>query len=148
MHIRDDDLTGEKTIQLLQEHLDNMQQVTPPGSVHALDLSGLRAANVSFWSVWDGDTLLGCGALKELDKATGEVKSMRTKEAQRGRGVAKRMLEHIIRVATARGYTVLNLETGSQTAFLPARTLYARYGFEVCGPLCGLQRGPQQRVYD
>ncbi|MBD2107302.1 GNAT family N-acetyltransferase [Nodosilinea sp. FACHB-13] len=134
MHIREDDLTGPQIIALLREHLENMHEITPPGSVHALDLEKLRAPNITFWTAWDGDDLLGCGALKELDLTSGEVKSMRTPAAHRRKGIASSILEHIIDVARHRSYTHLYLETGSFPAFAPARTLYERYGFEYRGP--------------
>ncbi len=134
MEIRHDDLTGEQIIGLLQEHLDDMHAITPPESVHALDLTGLRAPEVTFWSVWDADTLVGCGALKELDETSGEIKSMRTVEAQRGRGVGARVLEHLLRVAAQRGYIRLYLETGSMAEFAPVRALYEKYGFVYRGP--------------
>ncbi|MBD2111511.1 MULTISPECIES: GNAT family N-acetyltransferase [Cyanophyceae] len=134
MHIREDDLTGPQIIALLREHLENMHEITPSGSVHALDLEQLRAPNITFWTAWDGNDLLGCGALKELDSTSGEVKSMRTPAAHRRKGIASSILEHIIDVARQRGYTHLYLETGSFPAFAPARTLYERYGFEYRGP--------------
>jgi putative acetyltransferase len=107
---------------------------SPPESVHALDLEGLRAADVTFWSVWDGDALVGCGALKELAPDHGELKSMRTAASHLRRGVAAAVLEHIVGVARGRGYRRLSLETGSAEAFAPARALYARFGFQFCGP--------------
>lgn len=134
MYIREDDLTGLQIIALLREHLENMHEITPPGSVHALDLERLRAPNINFWTAWDGDDLLGCGALKELDPTSGEIKSMRTPAAHRRKGVASSILEHIIAVAGQRGYTHLDLETGAFPAFAPARSLYERYGFEYRGP--------------
>ncbi len=130
MQIKKDPLTSPEIIQLLQEHLNNMLEITPSESVHALDLSGLRAPEISFWSVWQNNDLLGCGALKELDKHTGEVKSMRTKEQHRGKGVASSMLEHIISEAIKRNYTHLHLETGAFPEFKKARALYAKYGFD------------------
>ncbi len=130
MQVKKDPLTSPEIIQLLQEHLNNMLEITPSESVHALDLSGLRAPEISFWSVWQNNELLGCGALKELDKRTGEVKSMRTKEQHRGKGVASTMLEHIISEATKRNYTQLHLETGAFPEFEKARALYTKYGFE------------------
>lgn len=142
MDIREDDLTGEKIIALLQEHLDNMHEITPPESIHALDLNGLRVPEISFWSVWQDDDLLGCGALKALDATTGEVKSMRTKEAHRGKGVARTMLEHIIQQAERRGYTYLHLETGAMPAFAPARALYEKYGFDYSAPFGDYQDDP------
>ncbi|NER84837.1 MAG: GNAT family N-acetyltransferase, partial [Leptolyngbya sp. SIO1D8] len=106
-----------------------MHEITPPESVHALDLTSLRSPDITFWSVWDGDDLVGCGALKELDASMGEIKSMRTSRAHRRRGVASRVLEHIIQEAERRVYLRLNLETGAMPEFAPARALYSRYGF-------------------
>lgn len=137
MDIREDDLSGAAIAALLQEHLDNMHEITPPGSVHALDIEKLRSPEITFWSAWDGDELLGCGALKELDSTTGEIKSMRTSMAHRRKGVASKILEHIITTARQRGYERLYLETGSFPEFIPARSLYARYGFETCAPFVG-----------
>lgn len=134
MRIRVDDLTGEKVARLLQEHLDEMYEITPPESVHALDLDELRSPDVTFWSAWEGDDLLACGALKELDAKTGEIKSMRTAKTRRRKGVGSRILEHIIREAERRGYERLSLETGSMAEFAAARALYSRYGFEYRGP--------------
>ena len=132
--IREDDLSGDRIRAFLREHLDNMHEITPPGSVHALDLDGLRVPEVTFWSAWAGDLLMGCGALKELDARRGEIKSMRTVKTQRGRGVGSRILEHLIAAARARGYERLLLETGALPEFEPARRLYRRYGFEFRGP--------------
>lgn len=131
--IREDDLTGKEIAALLQEHLQNMHEITPPGSVHALDLEKLRSPAITFWTAWQGDELLGCGALKALGDNTGEIKSMRTAQAHRRKGVASKILEHIIQEAERRGYDRLNLETGAFPEFAPARALYARYGFEYCG---------------
>ena len=97
---------------------------------------------MTFWSVWDGRALLGCGALKEIDPRHGEIKSMRTAGAHRRRGVAKAMLTHIMTEAARRGYERLSLETGSQAAFEPARALYASFGFTRCGPFDGYQEDP------
>lgn len=129
-----DDLTGQEIANFLQEHLDEMHAITPPESTHALDLDALRLPNITFWSAWVGDELLGCGALKELDESTGEIKSMRTAKAHRGKGIASQMLEHLIQAAKRRSYQYLYLETGVLPEFLPARALYIKYGFEYCGP--------------
>ena len=129
-----DDLRGDDVAALLQEHLDDMHRHSPPESVHALDLDKLRRPEISFWVVREGQALLGCGALKQLDPRHGEIKSMRTANAHRGRGVGARILEHIIAEARTRGYARLSLETGTPAAFDPARRLYARYGFVECGP--------------
>lgn len=134
MDIRVDNLTDPRVIGLVGKHLEGMAQLSPPESIHALGLEALRKPDITFWTVWDGDDLLGCGALKELDGQHGEVKSMRTVAAHRRRGVAQHVLHHMIRVARERGYRHLSLETGSQTAFEPARVLYARFGFRYCAP--------------
>lgn len=133
LEIREDDLTGKKIANLLREHLENMHEITPPQSVHALNLEGLRSY-ITFWTAWEGDELLGCGALKELDSRSGEVKSMRTAKAHRRRGVASKILKHIIKEAERRAYDHLDLETGAFPEFAPARALYTRYGFEYRGP--------------
>ncbi|MBN3941321.1 GNAT family N-acetyltransferase [Nostoc sp. NMS9] len=134
LQIRSDDLTGKKIADLLREHIENMHEMTPPGSVHALDLEALRSPDITFWTAWEGSELLGCGALKELDSRSGEVKSMRTAKAHRRRGVASKILEHIIKEAERRAYDRLYLETGAIPEFAPARALYTRYGFEYRGP--------------
>ena len=134
MRIEVDDLSRPAVHALLQEHLANMYELSPPESVHALDLSKLRAPDITFWSVWDGATLVGCGALKQMSATEGEIKSMRTPKALRRRGAGRAVLEHIIAEAKRRGYRRLNLETGSQDGFVPARTLYESFGFTYCGP--------------
>ena len=134
MKIRTDDLQGREVAALLQEHLDEMHRITPAGSVHALDLDSLRSPDITFWCAWDGDALMGCDALKQLDSRCGEIKSMRTARQYLRRGVAAAVLQHIISEARGRGYRRLSLETGSQDGFAPARALYARHGFAVCGP--------------
>lgn len=134
LRIEIDDLTRAAVIDLLREHLDDMHALSPPESVHALDLAGLRTPDVTFWSVWDGDTLVGCGALKELDATHGEVKSMRTPARLRRRGAGRAVLAHIVDEARRRGYARLSLETGAMDAFRPAHRLYASFGFTFCGP--------------
>jgi putative acetyltransferase len=99
-----------------------------------MDVERLRRPDVSFWSAWEGETLLGCAALRELDATHGELKSMRTAPAARGRGVARALLAHVLAEARARGYARLSLETGSQPGFEPARRLYASAGFGRCAP--------------
>ena len=134
MQIEVDDLTRPEVRALLGEHLSNMHELSPPESVHALDISGLRSADMTFWTVWEGDVLLGCGALKELNPTHGEVKSMRTPMQMRRRGAGRAMLAHIINEARARHYSRLSLETGSMDAFKPAQKLYESFGFEFCAP--------------
>lgn len=134
MDIRIDDLRGAEVAALLQEHLDEMAQYSPPESIHALDLERLRRPEITFWTVWESGQLLGCGAIRQLDATHGEIKSMRTSKHHRRKGVAAVMLQHILDEAVRRGYRRLSLETGSPVAFEPARQLYARFGFAYCGP--------------
>jgi putative acetyltransferase len=134
MKIETDDLSRPQIHALLEEHLRGMHALSPPESVHALGLGKLRQPDITFWSAWDGDLLLGCGALKELDKTHGEIKSMRTPDAVRRRGAGRALLAHIVAEARSRGYRRLSLETGPVPAFAPAQHLYASAGFSVCGP--------------
>jgi putative acetyltransferase len=134
LQIRLDDLRGREIAALLQEHLQDMYATSPRESVHALDLDALRKPDISFWTLWDGATLAGCGALRQLDARHGEIKSMRTSGGYRRRGVGTRMLQHIIETAKQRGYSRLSLETGSMEYFAPARELYRRFGFTECEP--------------
>jgi putative acetyltransferase len=134
MEITIDDLSRSQVHDLLREHLRNMHLHSPPESVHALDLDALRLPQITFWTAWDHGDLLGCGALKELDRQHGEIKSMRTAAAHLRKGVARALLAHIIATARQRGYRRLSLETGSAAAFLPAHKLYESFGFSRCGP--------------
>jgi putative acetyltransferase len=142
MQIRVDDLTDPRIIALLQVHLRGMTLHSPPESIHALDLDGLRGPEITFWSVWNGEELLGFGALKELDLRHGEIKSMHTAAAHRKKGVARRLLEQILDEAERRNYSRLSLETGSMEAFEPARRLYAQFGFDYCGPFADYALDP------
>ncbi len=147
MQIKPDDLTGSAIKALLQEHLEHMRSISPPESTHALDLDGLRAPDVSFWCAWSAQQeLLGCGALKQLDAAQGEIKSMRTARAHLRKGVAAGMLTHLIDEARRRQYRSLHLETGSMAAFEPAQALYQRFGF-VYQPPFGAYRPDPNSVF-
>lgn len=142
MHIRSGELDHPEVIALLREHLRGMAELSPPESVHALDLDRLKRPDVTFWSAWEQENLLGCGALKQLDVEHGEIKSMRTATAHRRRGVAAALLEHLLGEAGRRRYRRLSLETGSMEGFEPARSLYARYGFDYCGPFADYRDDP------
>ncbi len=137
MEIKIDDLRGPEIAALLAEHVQSMYQYSPPESVHALDLEKLRKPEITFWTAWDGKELLGCGALKELDPTHGEIKSMRTATKHLRKGVAMAIMQVILAEAKKRSYKKLSLETGSMEAFAPARAMYARLGFEPCGPFVG-----------
>ena len=132
--IREDDLTAPEVRALLKEHLADLALHSPACSVHAMPVDRLRAPDVTFWSAWSGDRIVGCGALKELDPRHGEVKSMRTIDDVRGQGVGALVLDHLIGEARRRGYSRISLETGSNEPFFPAHRLYARRGFEACAP--------------
>lgn len=145
MKIEPDDLTRPEIHALLNEHLRSMHALSPPGSVHALDLDALRRPGITFWSAWDGAHLLGCGALMELSPTHGEVKSMRTPEARRRTGAGRALLMHIIEAARQRGYERLSLETGSMAGFAPAHRLYASAGFVETGPFGSYAADPNSR---
>lgn len=143
MQIRPDDLNGPEIRALLEEHLADMHSQSPPESVHALDLSRLKQPDIRFWTVWSAQgELMGCGALKRLNKQHAEVKSMRSATRFRGQGVGRAMLLHLLQEARAAGYERLSLETGSQPGFRPARSLYAAHGFVECGPFEGYVEDP------
>lgn len=142
MTILPGDLGDPRILELLRVHLTHARAESPPCSVHALDVSGLRAPDISFWAAWEGEQLLGVGALKQLAPDHGEVKSMHTAAAARGRGVGAAMLQHLVSLARQRGYARLSLETGSMAYFSPARALYARAGFEECGPFGSYRLDP------
>jgi putative acetyltransferase len=142
MDIRVDDLSGPEIIGLLREHLQSVALHSPPESVHALDLDALRKPDITFWSVWQDSELMGCGAIKELDSRHGEIKSMRTVSLHLRKGVAARLMRHILEEAKRRSYERLSLETGSMDAFAPARNLYASFGFNPCGPFANYVEDP------
>jgi len=142
MRIERDDPLRPDVLALLNEHLANMHALGPPESTHALDANGLKSPGVTFWTVWQDNLLLGCGALTELDSTHGEVKSMRTPAHLRRRGAGRAVLTHILAEAKARGYRRLSLETGSMEAFRPAHKLYESVGFVYCGPFGPYKEDP------
>jgi putative acetyltransferase len=146
MQIRVDDLSGQAIRTLIAEHLREMRGLSPACSVHALDLDGLTRSDVTFWTAWRDGELLGCGALKQLTVAHGEIKSMRTASTHRREGVASSLLRHIVLEGRTRSYERLSLETGAGPAFAPARSLYQSFGFGVCEPF-GEYRHDPNSVY-
>jgi putative acetyltransferase len=122
-----------------------MRAISPPESVHALAPEQLRAPGVAFYAAWAGETLAGVGALKALDAAHGEIKSMRTAPAFRGRGVGAALLAHLIAVARERGYARVSLETGTSAPFVPAQRLYEKAGFADCAPFAAYRADPFAR---
>jgi len=139
MWIEIDDVSRPEVLALLEEHLRNMYELTPPDQVFAFDASKLRAPGVTLWTAWQEGLLLGCAALKELSPTQGEVKSMRTPARLRRRGAGRALLDHILQVSRERGYQELFLETGRQPEFAPAQALYRSVGFRDCGPFGSYQ---------
>lgn len=142
MEIKIDDLTDPGIADFLEEHINDMKSVSPPESKHALDLEALKKPDVTFWSVWQKGKIVGCGAIKELEGAHGEIKSMRTCASMRGTGIAAFLLNHIITEAKLRGYDRVSLETGSMSFFEPARKLYSKFGFSFCQPFAEYKPDP------
>lgn len=142
MKIVVDDLTGPEIAEFLDEHVQQMRSLTPLESKHALDLDALRDPGITFWSMFDGDALVGCGAIKRLDAGHAELKSMRTAPDRQRGGIGSRLLEHIIGEATRMGFTRLSLETGSADFFRPARRLYEKFGFTFCEPFADYRLDP------
>jgi putative acetyltransferase len=137
-----DDLASPKIAEFLDEHVQEMRSITPLESVHALDLDGLRKPEITFWSILDGDTLVGCGAIKRLDAGHAELKSMRTASTRKRSGIASLLLEHIITEAKHMGFRRLSLETGADEFFRPARELYEKFGFGYCEPFADYRPDP------
>ena len=142
LHFVRDDLSGPPTRALIARHLAGMHAHSPPESVHAFDVDGLRQPGVTFWSVWVGEEVVGCGALKMLDAERGELKSMRVADAFLGLGIGRAILEHLVAEARARGLRSLWIETGPAPAFLPALRLYESAGFRRCGPFGDYREDP------
>src|SRR5262245_47683070 len=142
MIIKPGDFDDERIKALLTRHLEGMHANSPPGHVFALDWSELKKREISFYALWEGEELLGVGALKELDSSSGEIKSMRTADAHLRKGVAAKILDHIIGEARRRGYKRLSLETGSGPAFEPAIALYRKRGFTDGGAFGGYAKSP------
>jgi putative acetyltransferase len=137
-----DDLSGPEIARFLDEHVQQMRSRTPLESKHALDLDNLRKPEITFWSASDGESLVGCGAIKRLDAGHAELKSMRTRPTRQRSGVASQLLKHIIAEAQGRAFTRLSLETGAAAFFLPARRLYEKFGFQYCGPFADYRPDP------
>ncbi|KAB2823135.1 MULTISPECIES: GNAT family N-acetyltransferase [Aliivibrio] len=145
MDIKIDDLNGGEVVQLLKEHLEDMYATSPPESVHALDVSALKVPEITFFSCWKGEQLLGCAAIKELDSNHAELKSMRTSNHARKLGVGTLLLNHVLKVSSDRGYKKISLETGSQEFFKPARNLYEKFGFQYCDPFADYKPDPHSQ---
>lgn len=142
MRIALDDLTSPQIVQFLQAHIAQLRSMSPPESTHALDLAGLRAPEVRFWSAYDADEVVGCAALKRLDDTHAELKSMRTATHRLREGIAAQLLTFVLGEAALAGFTRVSLETGSYAFFHPAHALYRRHGFVECEPFGGYRPDP------
>lgn len=140
--IRSGGLQTPEVIALLQQHLEEMANLSPAESVHALDLHALQQPEISFWTAWIGDEVAGCAALKQLDTKNAEIKSMRTNTYHQRTGVASELLSHLIAQAKKQNYNTLLLETGSMPAFTAAKSLYEKFGFELCEPFSDYVEDP------
>ncbi|HHF2876146.1 TPA: GNAT family N-acetyltransferase [Vibrio diabolicus] len=145
MRIEIDDLERPQVLALLEEHLQDMYATSPPESVHALDVSKLKLPSITFWTGWDGEQLLGCVAMSQLEDGHAELKSMRTTPSARKQGVASRLLNHVIEQAKHQGIQRLSLETGSMAFFEPAHRLYEKHGFAYCEQFSDYQPDPNSR---
>ncbi|WP_017629823.1 GNAT family N-acetyltransferase [Vibrio sp. 624788] len=144
MEIKIDDLSGGEVIGLLEEHLADMYATSPPESVHALDLDGLKSPEITFFSAWQDSQLLGCVAIKELDTQHAELKSMRTSQFARKSGVASQLLQHVLDTASARQYRQISLKLALKI-FKPARNLYEKFGFGYCEPFADYELDPHSQ---
>lgn len=142
MNIKLDDLSHPAVARLLHEHLEDMYDNSPADSVHALDLARLKQGDIRFYTLWQGNTLAACGAVKQVDFHSGEIKSMRATRALRGRGFGHAMLMHLEQESRRLGFKRLYLETGTADYFLPAQRLYLSHGFEVCAPFGHYREDP------
>jgi putative acetyltransferase len=145
MEIREGLLDDPRVLALLETHVARARAETAPGKAHALDVSGLKTPDIRFFTLWQGEDLLACGALKTLSPDHGEVKSMHTAEARRGSGAGSRILAHMIEQARAMGLNRLSLETGTWPYFHAAYWFYLRHGFIDCAPFADYKADPDRR---
>ncbi|WP_375749647.1 GNAT family N-acetyltransferase [Vibrio sp. HN007] len=145
MEIKIDDLSGGEVLALLEEHLADMYATSPPESVHALDIDELKSPEITFFSAWLDEKLMGCVAIKQHSQELAEIKSMRTTTIARKSGVGSKLLQHILEESTSRGYQRISLETGAEDYFKPARALYEKFGFSYCDPFADYKPDPNSR---
>ena len=132
---------------LLKKHFIELKSVSPAGSTHVLDISGLKDQSIKFWSLWENNKLVGCGALKFLDKNHGEFKSIRVADNFRKSGVGKKIINHLIEEAKKLNISKLSIETGAGEFFLPARKLFLKFGFKICPPFAHYKEDPNSCYY-
>ena len=132
---------------LLKKHFIELRSVSPTGSTHVLDIDGLKDPSIKFWSLWENNKLIGCGALKFLEKNHGEFKSIRVADEFRKKGIGERIIEHLIGEAKKLEISKLSIETGAGEFFLPARSLFSKFGFKLCPPFAHYKEDPHSCYY-
>ncbi len=132
---------------LLTKHFIELRSVSPEGSAHVLDIPGLKIPSIKFWSLWDNDQLIGCGALKFLSEEHGEFKSIRVDDKHRKKGMGEKIISHLIYQAKKIGIKKLSIETGAGDFFLPARKLFSKFGFKKCPPFAHYKDDPNSCYY-
>ena len=132
---------------LLKKHFIELRSVSPAGSTHVLDINGLKDPSIKFWSLWENNKLIGCGALKFLEKNHGEFKSIRVADEFKKKGVGERIINHLIEEAKKLKISKLSIETGAGKFFLPARNLFSKFGFKKCPPFAHYKEDPNSCYY-
>ena len=133
--------------ELLNKHFVELRSVSPPGSTHVLDIDGLKDKSIKFWSLWENNQLVGCGALKFLEKNHGEFKSIRVADKFRKTGIGEKIIEYLIEEAKKLEILKLSIETGSGNFFSPARKLFLKFGFKKCQPFAHYKEDPNSCYY-
>ena len=132
---------------LLKKHFIELRSVSPAGSTHVLDIEGLKDPSIKFWSLWENNKLVGCGALKFLEKNHGEFKSIRVADEFKKKGIGDRIINHLIEEAKKLKISKLSIETGAGDFFLPARNLFSKFGFKSCPPFAHYNDDPNSCYY-
>lgn len=133
--------------ELLKKHFIELRSVSPAGSTHVLDIAGLKDQSIKFWSLWENNEIIGCGALKFLEKNHGEFKSIRVTDKFRKAGIGEKIIYHLIEEAKKLEISKLSIETGSGEFFLPARKLFSKFGFKACPPFAHYKKDPNSCYY-
>jgi putative acetyltransferase len=133
---------------LLIKHFIELRSVSPEGSAHVLDIPGLKVSSIKFWSLWEENQLIGCGALKFLDETHGEFKSIRVADKFRGKGTGEKIISHLIDEAKKISIKKLSVETGTGEFFSPARKLFQKFGFKKCEPFAHYKEDPNSCYFN
>ena len=139
--------SNSKVDELLKKHFIELRSVSPEGSSHVLDIPGLKDPSIRFWSLWDEEELIGCGALKTLEPDHGEFKSIRVADKFRKMKIGQKIISHLIDKSKQLGFKKLSVETGSGEFFAPARKLFEGFGFKTCKPFAHYKEDPNSCYY-